>query len=200
MRTTRFCFVAMLMLLGVGGGLQPATAAEGAKCSATFVIILDPGFSAEPSTGAHRSEHRASSIATVRSTAARSPARAPLPMKVRTGPMIPTRAPTARRGRESTVSPSRPGTDNRRLRAGTATPPGRSRTEGPSGGIHRKPVHRLVHLPGARGRLRDEARHEGRAQPSGHHPRLRLAPDGDRTLSLCSSAGRSPGVSAGPGG
>lgn len=56
MRTTRFCFVAMLMLLGVGGGLQPATAAEGAKCSATFVIILDPGFSAEPSTGAHRSE------------------------------------------------------------------------------------------------------------------------------------------------
>lgn len=56
MATTRLCFAAMLTVLGVGGGLQPATAAEGARCSATFVIILDPGFSAEPSTGTHRSE------------------------------------------------------------------------------------------------------------------------------------------------
>ena len=56
MRTTRLCFVASLTLLARGGGLQPATAAEGARCQATFVIILDPGFSAEPSTGTHRSE------------------------------------------------------------------------------------------------------------------------------------------------
>ena len=56
MRTTRLCFAATLTLLALGGGLQPAMAAEGARCSATFVIILDPGFSAEPSTGTHRSE------------------------------------------------------------------------------------------------------------------------------------------------
>lgn len=44
------------MLLGFGGGLQPAGAVEGAHCVGTFVIVLEPGFSVEPSTGTHRSE------------------------------------------------------------------------------------------------------------------------------------------------
>jgi hypothetical protein len=53
-----FVVVALVVvaLLGVGGGVQPASGAEGAKCSWTFVILLDPGFSMEPSTGTHRSE------------------------------------------------------------------------------------------------------------------------------------------------
>jgi hypothetical protein len=56
MRTSRLCFAATLTLLAMGGGLEPVRAAEGARCSATFVILLNPGFSAEPSTGTHRSE------------------------------------------------------------------------------------------------------------------------------------------------
>lgn len=45
-----------MTLLAFDSGLQSAAAAEGAKCSSTFVIRLDPGFSMEPSTGTHRSE------------------------------------------------------------------------------------------------------------------------------------------------
>ena len=47
---------ALLGLLGLGGALQPAAAAEGARCSGTLVILLNPGFSVQPSTGTHRSE------------------------------------------------------------------------------------------------------------------------------------------------
>lgn len=36
--------------------MQPAAAVEGARCSGTFVIRLNPGFSVQPSTGTHRSE------------------------------------------------------------------------------------------------------------------------------------------------
>jgi hypothetical protein len=60
MEETRSSFVVVALvvvaLLGVGGGLQPAHAAEGARCSWTFVIVLNPGFSMEGSTGTHRSE------------------------------------------------------------------------------------------------------------------------------------------------
>ncbi|MGH9009020.1 MAG: hypothetical protein ACRDYF_04135 [Acidimicrobiia bacterium] len=46
----------VVALLGVGGGMQPASGVEGAKCTWTFVIVLDPGFSIEGSTGTHYSE------------------------------------------------------------------------------------------------------------------------------------------------
>lgn len=56
-RTAKRSFVAMaLALLGTGGGLQPAVAAEGPHCSITFVLLMDPGLSMEHSTGTHRSE------------------------------------------------------------------------------------------------------------------------------------------------
>jgi len=48
--------LAAFALLALGGGFQPATAAEGARCSGTLIILLDPGFSMEPSAGTHRSE------------------------------------------------------------------------------------------------------------------------------------------------
>jgi hypothetical protein len=56
MRTARPFLAAGLTLLGLSAGLQPARAAEGARCSMTFVIVLAPGFSVEPSTGTHHSE------------------------------------------------------------------------------------------------------------------------------------------------
>ena len=52
----RSLVVVASILLGTGGGLQPAVAAEGAQCSITFVLLMDPGLSTEPSTGTHRSE------------------------------------------------------------------------------------------------------------------------------------------------
>jgi hypothetical protein len=55
-RRTLVVALAVVALLGVGGGVQPASGAEGAKCSVTFVIILDPGFSMEASTGEHYSD------------------------------------------------------------------------------------------------------------------------------------------------
>ena len=51
-----FFVVVALALLGFGGGLQPATGAEGAYCTVTWVIVIDPGLSMEPSTGTHRSD------------------------------------------------------------------------------------------------------------------------------------------------
>ncbi len=36
--------------------MQPAAAVEGARCTGTFVILLSPGLSVQPSTGTHRSE------------------------------------------------------------------------------------------------------------------------------------------------
>jgi len=56
-RSTGHRLFLTLALVVVGfGGLQEAEAAEGATCSVTFVIVLDPGFSMQGSTGTHRSE------------------------------------------------------------------------------------------------------------------------------------------------
>jgi hypothetical protein len=46
----------VLALLGFGGGLQPASAVEGTHCTFSFIIVLDPGLSLEPSTGEHFSD------------------------------------------------------------------------------------------------------------------------------------------------
>lgn len=51
----RFLAAVTLTVTGAGS-VHPATAAEGARCTWTFVVVLDPGFSVEPSTGTHRSE------------------------------------------------------------------------------------------------------------------------------------------------
>ena len=51
----RWCLALVLVAAGFGGG-QQSVAAEGAECAATLVIVLDPGFSIEGSTGTHRSE------------------------------------------------------------------------------------------------------------------------------------------------
>jgi hypothetical protein len=60
MRTVRRSFFVVasvvVALLGFGGGVPPADGAEGATCSVTFVILLDPGFPMEPSTGEHYSD------------------------------------------------------------------------------------------------------------------------------------------------
>jgi hypothetical protein len=56
----RIAGVVALLLAVVGlSGVQPVGALDGARCTATLVIVLDPGFSMEPTTGTHRSENRA---------------------------------------------------------------------------------------------------------------------------------------------
>ena len=54
----RWLMAVALAVVGFGGGPH-GVAAEGARCTATLVIVLDPGFSVEGSTGTHRSESAA---------------------------------------------------------------------------------------------------------------------------------------------
>lgn len=49
-------FLTLVLVLVAFGGTQEVRAAEGATCTVTFVIVLDPGFSVRSSTGTHRSE------------------------------------------------------------------------------------------------------------------------------------------------
>ena len=56
-RTTGPRLFLALALAVVGlGGVDEAEAAEGATCTVTFVILLDPGFTMQGSTGRHHSE------------------------------------------------------------------------------------------------------------------------------------------------
>jgi hypothetical protein len=52
----RWTLVVGLVLLGSGAGVSEAQSAEETRCTGSFIIILDPGLSTEPSTGRHYSE------------------------------------------------------------------------------------------------------------------------------------------------
>jgi hypothetical protein len=52
----RWPLVIGLVLLGSGAGVSRAQSAEETRCTGSFIIILDPGLSTEPSTGRHYSE------------------------------------------------------------------------------------------------------------------------------------------------
>ena len=52
----RFILAVSLTVFGSGVAVAPVDAAEGTHCTGSFIIILDPGLSMEPSTGKHYSE------------------------------------------------------------------------------------------------------------------------------------------------
>lgn len=52
----RFMLIIALALLGSGASVAPVHGAEGTPCKGSFVIVIDPGLSMEPSTGKHYSE------------------------------------------------------------------------------------------------------------------------------------------------
>lgn len=52
----RWILVIGLVTVGSGTGVQSVDAAEETHCTGSFIIILEPGLSTEPSTGKHYSE------------------------------------------------------------------------------------------------------------------------------------------------
>lgn len=52
----RWPLVISLALVGSGAAVSSAQSAEETRCTGSFIIVLDPGLSMEPSTGRHYSE------------------------------------------------------------------------------------------------------------------------------------------------